>query len=89
MTSDKRYVPTRPTKTERNTWALYKDVYIRSASVVLRNNNFQFDSYMFLLLFRTAMGAKFAPPYACLSVGYLEKNYFISTITFIFYIKWT
>ena len=28
---------------------------------------------MFLQLVGTAMGTKFAPPYACLSVGYLEE----------------
>ena len=28
---------------------------------------------MFLQLVVTAMGTKFAPPYACLSVGYLEE----------------
>ena len=30
---------------------------------------------MFLQLVGTAMGTKFAPPYACLSVGYLEETY--------------
>ena len=40
------------------------------ASLVLLNNNFQFDSYMFLQL----VGTKFAPHYACLSVGYLEET---------------
>ena len=29
---------------------------------------------MFLQLVGTAMGKKFAPPYACLSVGYLEET---------------
>ena len=29
---------------------------------------------MFLQLVVTAMGTKFAPPYACLSVGYLEET---------------
>ena len=41
-----------------------------AASFVLLNNNFQFDSYMFLQL----VGTKFAPHYACLSVGYLEET---------------
>ena len=35
---------------------------------------------MFLQLLGTAMGIKFAPPYACLSVGYLEET-FITIIT--------
>ena len=29
---------------------------------------------MFLQLVGTAMGTEFAPPYACLSVGYLEET---------------
>ena len=36
--------------------------------------------FMFLQLLGTAMGMKFAPPYACLSVGYLEET-FITIIT--------
>ena len=40
----------------------------------MSNNNFQFDIYMFLQLVGTVMGTKFASPYACLSVGYLEET---------------
>ena len=47
---------------------------LEAASFVLSNNNFQFDIYMFLQLVGTAMGTKFAPRYACLSVGYLEET---------------
>ena len=45
-----------------------------AASFKLLNNNFQFDSYVILQLVGPAMGTKFAPPYACLSVGYLEET---------------
>ena len=51
-----------------------KAFFLEAASFVLSNNNFQFDIYMFLQLVGTAMGTKFAPPYACLSVGYLEET---------------
>ena len=46
-----------------------KAFVLEIAPIVLSNNNFEFDSYIFLQLVGTAMGTKFAPPYACLSVG--------------------
>ena len=46
---------------------------LRNSFIALSSKNFQFDIYMFLQLVGTAMGTKFAPPYACLSVGYLEE----------------
>ena len=63
-----------------------KAFILEAASFVLSNNNFQFDIYMFLQLVGTAMGTKFAPPYACLSVGYLEET-ISKLITVIFYIN--
>ena len=52
----------------------YTNAFIlEAASFVLLNSNFQFDIYMFLQLIGTSMGTNFAPPYACLSVGYLEE----------------
>ena len=51
-----------------------KAFILEAASFVLPNNNIQFDSYMFLHLAGTAMGAKFASPYACLSAGLLEET---------------
>ena len=53
---------------------LTKAFILEAASFILSNNNFQFDSYMFLHLVGYAMGTKFAPPYACLGVGYLEET---------------
>ena len=35
---------------------------------------------MFLQLAGTAIGTKFAPPYACLSVGYLEETILFSQL---------
>ena len=40
----------------------------------------EFDICMFLTLVTIIMGMKFVPLYACYSVGYLGKNYFISNI---------
>ena len=40
----------------------------------LENNNFCFDKRMFLQLIGTAIGIKIDPPYACLSMGFLEEN---------------
>ena len=46
-----------------------KAFILEATSFLLSNNNFQFDSYMFLQLVGIAMGTKFTPPYACLSIG--------------------
>ena len=53
-----------------------KTFILEAASFVLLNSNFQYDSYMFLQLVGTAMGTKFAQPYACVSVGYIEQTIF-------------
>ena len=41
---------------------------------ILTNNHFKFDSNFYRQLNGTAMGTKFAPPYACLAVGFLEES---------------
>ena len=41
---------------------------------VLTNNYFLFNDMMYLQLIGTAMGTIFAPPYACLTIGYLEET---------------
>ena len=33
-----------------------------------------FDDHMYLQMLGTAMGTKCAPPYACLTIGYLEET---------------
>ena len=53
-----------------------KAFILEATSFLLSNNNFQFDSYMFLQLVGIAMGTKFTLPYACLSIGYLEETIF-------------
>lgn len=48
------------------------DFILEASEFVLRNNFFLFDNIMYLQLVGTAMGTIFAPPYACLTIGYLE-----------------
>ena len=43
-----------------------------SASFILKNNYFAFNNVIYQQMIGTAMGTIFAPPYACLSVGFLE-----------------
>ena len=53
---------------------LTKAFILEDTSFVLSNNNFQFDSSMFLPLVGTAVVAKFGSSYACLSFGCLEES---------------
>ena len=46
---------------------------IDSIKFILSNNNFMFNNEMWHQLNGTGMGVDFAGPYACLTVGYLEK----------------
>ena len=41
---------------------------------ILQNNYFMFDNVCYRQLTGAAMGTVFAPPYACLTVGYLEET---------------
>ena len=53
----------------------FTDQFILEASAfVLKNNNFKFDGQLWLQLVGTAMGTDFAPPYACLTMGFLEET---------------
>ena len=47
---------------------------IESLKFVLKNNNILFDDQMYLQQLGTAMGTECAPPYACLTVGYLGET---------------
>ena len=51
-----------------------KEFVLESLLFVLENNNFLFDGVLYHQKTGTAMGTKCAPPYACLSVGYLEET---------------
>ena len=47
---------------------------------VLSNNYFEFDDKIYHQVVGTAMGTTFAPPYACLVVGFLEETLLFPTI---------
>ena len=47
---------------------------IESLEFILKNNNFLFNNIMYNQRVGTAMGHIFAPPYACLVIGYLEED---------------
>ena len=53
---------------------IYDGFILEAASFTLLNNNLKFVIYMFLQLVGTRMGSKFAPPYACFSVGCSEET---------------
>ena len=51
-----------------------KPFILEAVKFVLEKNFFQFNSTMWHQLSGTAMGKSFAPPYACLTLGYLEET---------------
>ena len=51
-----------------------KSFILESIKFILQNNNFIFQDIMFNQLTGTAMGDNIAPPYAILSIGYLEET---------------
>ena len=53
---------------------------LESATFVLESNNFIVDDVMYKQKKGTAMGTKFAPSYACLTVGFLEETKLFPTI---------
>lgn len=61
-----------------------KAFILESVNFILENNFFQFNSTMWHQLSGTAMGKSFAPPYACLTMGYLEETVLFPKIREIF-----
>ena len=51
-----------------------QDFIVDSVQFILEHNYFLFDNIMYRQVKGTAMGPDFAPPYACLSVGFLEET---------------
>ena len=51
-----------------------KELVINSIKFILKNYNFLFHSKMYNQFSQTAMGTKFAPPYAFLTIGYQEET---------------
>ena len=54
-----------------------KAFILESVQFILTNNYFMFDCTIWHQLCGTAMGKSFAPPYACLTVGFLEETILI------------
>ena len=50
---------------------------MESCKLILENNSFEFNGLNYLQVSGTAMGTKFAPSYANLVLGYLEKNLYV------------
>ena len=48
---------------------------VKMAEFVLRNNYFKFNSSFKHQISGTAVGTKFAPPYACIFMDYIEKEF--------------
>ena len=57
-----------------------KPFILESIKFILENNFFLFDNVVWHQLCGTAMGKSFAPPYACLTVGYLEETVLFPTL---------
>ena len=56
-----------------------KDFILEGLEIVLKNNNFVFDTQNFLQIKGTAMGTKVAPTYATLVLGFLEEKLYNET----------
>ena len=57
-----------------------KPFILELAKFVLSNNYFQFDSRMYHQIIGIFMGSIFAPPYACLTIGFLEETKLFPTL---------
>ena len=58
----------------RDNKQISSDTLIELAEIVLKNNIFEFDEKTFRQVHRTAIGTKFAPPYAILFMADLEEK---------------
>ena len=56
------------------------DNLIKMAKFVLSNNVFEFNSDTFQQISRTAIGTKFAPPYACIYMDQVEQKFLATQI---------
>ena len=48
---------------------------VNIAEFVLKNNYFEFDSKVKKQIYRTAIGTKFAPPYMCIFIYKVEREF--------------
>ena len=58
----------------RDNKQISRDTHIALAEIVLKNNFFEFDQKTFKQVRGTAIGTKFAPPYAILFMADLEEK---------------
>ena len=56
------------------------DELIKIAEFVLSNNFFEFNSGTFQQISGTAIGTKFAPPYACIYMDQVEQKFLATQI---------
>ena len=57
-----------------------KGFILESIKLILENNYFTFNETVWHQVVGTAMGKTFAPPYACLTVGFLEETILFPTL---------
>ena len=50
-------------------------MYMLKAEFVLKNNYFEFNSTVKQQISGTAIGTKFAPPYACIFMNYIGREF--------------
>ena len=59
----------------RNHKQISTDKLVKVAQFVLKNNFFKFNSDVFQQIYGTAIGTKFAPPYACIFMDQIETEF--------------
>ena len=59
----------------RNHKQISTDRLVKMAQFVLKNNFFEFNNDVFQQISGTAIGTKFAPPYACIFMDQIETNF--------------
>ena len=63
------------TLSKRSDLKVLAQVLVDMAEFVLKNNYFEFDSAVYHQISGTAIGTKFAPPYACIFMDHFEENF--------------
>ena len=59
----------------RNHKQISIDKFVKMAQFVLKNNFFEFNNDVLQQMYGTAIGAKFAPPYACIFMDQIETKF--------------
>ena len=60
---------------KRKTHKVPTSKLIKMAEFVLKNNYFQFSDKVYQQISGTAIGTKFAPPYACIFMNQVKSNF--------------